>query len=671
MQILYIWVKRYGNFYEQEFNLNSKFRFSYGENQLICKLNEKYVKNFFNNLENKNLVIKEVTAIVGNNGAGKTTVLDLIMNLDKLNNTDYIIVTLDENKEFIITTNLNELNLFKLDGYNVKKLNNIKDIIKPNCIYHSSMLDHKYIKVDKSYTKDISTTNLVINGEDSQKDINKNSKNVIKDIEIFYNDFKMQVDFISNFEGRDNFIDFNLPDLLHIKTIGNKDYRDLIQKNAIDKYNDMYFDEIMFEIPIDRNDSRIKNKSISEYMIKELNKVVHNFKKIKLKFIEEEKLELSGYSLNSFKFIIAEGILFNFLIDKVARIEDSEENLLQMIKLIEMLTLNSTKVDYDANYFVDYVTEIISIYGEKHNHLINIDLLSQVTSMKILPILYQCDRINGIIEYIIGTKNIDSIKNIYDIYRNSVGLVEYLNFSWKMSSGEYNMLSLYSRLYWLIDKNTNKIKFNEYKTEDNFITVLLDEADMSFHPEWQRKYVYKLLNFFDKVYINHKLHIIFTTHSPILLSDIPNENVIYLKREENETAVISSNNKTFGANIYNLYNDNFFFNSHNSFGIIGEFATNKIVNIIKNIDLYCKTFNEESDLNYGTKLLKQCKDIIYITGEEYINIILNQKYRNLEKLLKFKSGDTVDIDDYKNCFNSMSPEEKKEFIKYIVENYKG
>lgn len=663
MELLYLWVEEYGNFYKQGFNFNSKFKFLYEEKKLECSLNKKHIKNFFYNLDNHKPVVQNITAIVGNNGAGKTTVLDLIMNMNKLDNTDFIIIGVNKNKEIIINTSFINLEVFTLDGYTVK-LSNELDLVKNfNCIYHSNTLDHRKPYEDKcSNIKDISTTNLIMTCEDNRRYTNQDERILVKDVGFFYNDFNLQLDFISHFDTRDNFIDFNLPKWLCVTTKIENNKRDILRRYASETYENKKLKDLDFEIPLKIVEEDYDKISISNFIINKLSKIFNEIKRNKFNLVNKEK--------QSLRFSITEGILFNFILGIYKDIEENEKNLKLLFYILEYMD-SEFKIIYSMEIeFIIDVLNLITQYNDKKIYEDKIRLLDQLICMKSTSYMGSLDKGRRCIEYKINTNNIDDIKNIYYIYVNSIEVVEYLSFSWKMSSGEYNMLSLFSRLYGLINKEVGKVIFNNHY-EDNCITVLIDEADMSFHPEWQRKYVDKLLIFFVKVYSKHNVNIIFTTHSPILLSDIPNENIIYLKREENETSVISSNNKTFGANIYNLYNDNFFFNSHNSFGIIGEFATNKIVNIIKNIDLYCKKFNEESDLDYGAKLLKQCKDIIDITGEEYINIILNQKYRNLEKLLKFKSGDTVDIEDYKNYFNSMSPEEKKEFIKYIVENYKG
>ena len=77
------------------------------------------------------------------------------------------------------------------------------------------------------------------------------------------------------------------------------------------------------------------------------------------------------------------------------------------------------------------------------------------------------------------------------------------------------------------------------------------------------------------------VQIILTSHSPIILSDFPNKNVIYLRRNNNKTLVDCNNDhkNTFGANVYSLFNDAFFMEN----GVVGELAKSKILSVYSEI----------------------------------------------------------------------------------------
>ena len=77
------------------------------------------------------------------------------------------------------------------------------------------------------------------------------------------------------------------------------------------------------------------------------------------------------------------------------------------------------------------------------------------------------------------------------------------------------------------------------------------------------------------------IQILVTSHSPFIVSDLPNENVIFLTKEENKGNCVVKNSlndmkKTFGANIHTLLSDSFFMES-----LMGEFAKSKIDGVIK------------------------------------------------------------------------------------------
>lgn len=69
------------------------------------------------------------------------------------------------------------------------------------------------------------------------------------------------------------------------------------------------------------------------------------------------------------------------------------------------------------------------------------------------------------------------------------------------------------------------------------IVFLLDEADLGFHPEWKKRYINALTTTLP-ILINSlkdkikNIQIIFATHDPLTLSDIPNTNVVYLKKNQ-------------------------------------------------------------------------------------------------------------------------------------------
>lgn len=109
------------------------------------------------------------------------------------------------------------------------------------------------------------------------------------------------------------------------------------------------------------------------------------------------------------------------------------------------------------------------------------------------------------------------------------------------------------------------------------IVLVLDEIELCFHPEYQRTFISRLINLIKRLHLNTYLsfHIVLTTHSPFILSDIPMENILYLslgERQHNENFI-----NPFGANINNILSQSFFLEN----GFMGEFAQSKINSLIE------------------------------------------------------------------------------------------
>lgn len=154
----------------------------------------------------------------------------------------------------------------------------------------------------------------------------------------------------------------------------------------------------------------------------------------------------------------------------------------------------------------------------------------------------------------------------YLINRDSGG---YYPFS-RMSSGERQLLNTASSIAYHL-KNLDRSKNTPTKIAYSNINVVLEEVELYFHPEYQRQFVNYLLTQIASAPFNRNLaiNLIFVTHSPFILSDIPRQNVLFLK---NGAPDRSMQEDTFGANIHTMLQSGFFLNSVP----IGDFAKVKI-----------------------------------------------------------------------------------------------
>lgn len=177
-----------------------------------------------------------------------------------------------------------------------------------------------------------------------------------------------------------------------------------------------------------------------------------------------------------------------------------------------------------------------------------------------------------------------------------------------LSYGEQQLLFVLNQIYALSYYSPVVDEVVPHFDIDNFI-VLLDEIELGFHPNWQKNIIGYFLDFL--LFIpNKKFHLIFSSHSPFILSDVPKQNIVFLKDGKQVDAL--EKKQTFGANIHTLLADGFFMDG----GLMGEFAKEKIEEVIK-------------FLNSDKSKIKDKKDvlnIIDIIGEPFLKQKLKDMY---------------------------------------------
>lgn len=225
-----------------------------------------------------------------------------------------------------------------------------------------------------------------------------------------------------------------------------------------------------------------------------------------------------------------------------------------------------------------------------------------------------------------------------------------------LSQGEEYLLNLFAAFF----------SNDELRTRKN-ILVFLDEPDLGFHPLWKKKMINALVenlpiiikesvfelsdseNYFSNQYekITISIQVIFTTHDPLTLSDIPNNNVLYLDKRNKGNLIIQnyeSTTKNFGANITDLLADSFFVGE----GLIGDFAKRKIQDIIDYIN--CKEKRESISWITEPKIAKR---VIEFIGEPFLNDKLNDMF--LEEFPEYKGDEILKLEqklnDLKNGSN--------------------
>ncbi len=180
-----------------------------------------------------------------------------------------------------------------------------------------------------------------------------------------------------------------------------------------------------------------------------------------------------------------------------------------------------------------------------------------------------------------------------------------------LSSGEQNLLDLFSRIYDAMVISPKKFTNIESKR-----LILLDEAEIGFHPDWQRRYINLVIQFIRKLVQNKRgeeFQVLISTHSPILLSDIPGCCVNYLyKDDEGKVSNVSDKGRkeSFATNVFEQYKESFFMSS-----LIGEYARQKLETLVQRIDNLNQMKDKEEEKE---RLMKEINLIGDIRIQEFL-----------------------------------------------------
>ena len=183
----------------------------------------------------------------------------------------------------------------------------------------------------------------------------------------------------------------------------------------------------------------------------------------------------------------------------------------------------------------------------------------------------------------------------------------------KISSGENQLINIVSSIVYHLN-NLDSVMIDRNLYNYGYINIMLDEVELYFHPDFQRKFIKYLLNYISKINLDRieGINLCLITHSPFILSDIIDENILFLGD------TVDDERRTFGANIYDLLADGFFLND----GFIGEFAENRIQEIIDYLN------DKKIDRPVWFKNEKEVKLLIEKIGEPFLKKKLLEMFYN-------------------------------------------
>ena len=522
-------------------------------------------------LSNNRSIPININAIVGENGSGKSTLIELIYWMNYNLGCKFNLLETDEGEKYLIndeldlqllySINIDIFYIIKFKGGQIEqcKFKLINDTLiadsKPHCPPISSIRDLK----DFFYSIVVNYSQYALNALEMGEWINP----------LFHKNDGYQTPIVLSPMRLNGNIDINK----ERKLLSRRLQANVLEKvigNDADSLRNLANNKI----------AKVLSVSYDTQYFEELEKKVgiidsNSFKETKDGIISNFKLDINNNDTNYATFVELiikyvyyklKKIVFTYPVYSSYRDQKSIKNIKNLLSVIK--TSNSHIV-FKVKGAILHLKYFSSIYGKsKFNFdfpfIIEIAYFSKVIENEIKK--KEKFLINTFMMAMPSFFNVDIIPEI-DLPLSS------------FSSGEKQRIySLSSIIYHLINLNSveeQKLLSGEKFANYSYINIVLDEIELYYHPEWQRRYVADLLDYISKInpvnLANIKgINIMFITHSPYILSDITKFNILKLK--EGTQQLTLSSGETFGANIHDLLKNSFFLEG----GSMGELAKDKI-----------------------------------------------------------------------------------------------
>ena len=590
MQLVYQWIDKYRSINDNnllnnlELNFHHKYRFKYdGKDKLEFEILEKtnYIDTYYK--ENQ-----YYSMIVGKNGSGKSSIFEMLYNginisLDMKSRKEkirdkFIAIFLDKDKFLFYG--------FGINGQNEIYVSRIESINKINLdIEYREYIDNlRILSINSDFG---SLENIETNYEMSRERIKISDNIKKKDITTFLLDRQQAFENNSfmNANMYEAILNYSKNDFIQSFLLNYKYFKS-IENNDIELPQYVYF---KFDIP-PKNYYEYKFKKVINESSEKIKDFLIELSETLLDYYDSIKLssELSIFQkIESFYiFYLIDKYLF-YTSDKTVFIDTLlKVDIISKIKNINFENLDNLYFDYTIdirfNPFREFLTLkdiVIALKNTYHkviDHSIIINELENQEYMRNLSL------------------SVDSFKQIF-----TLGQI-YLSYDFypMLSSGHQQLFKTFNYIL----EGIKKFEKNGDSYQKD-VLILLDEPDIRLHYEWQRNYI-KWLSIFLEQFEDFNFHIIINTHSNLMLSDIPKENVIVLDRKDNKTSIKNITTQTLAQNLFENLNNDFFLDK-----FIGAYIEDKIKDILKKDDI---TINEKELIgNLGEKILRVSLEMKY------------------------------------------------------------
>lgn len=654
-KLLYLYIGSINRTFEnQGINFTNDFRIEYDDETQFLIIKQNY--NPYSDLWGKS--IQDINLIVGKNGAGKTTLLDFLGSIKQERNELFYREKQIKDMKWFALYHIKD-DKFVIEGYDPEFIKNINTTSEGDSYDYSF-----YVKYDYLNQAIINLNYIQLEQVNLSADKNEGTKTLLNEkmVTLYFTNNRNK-NWTQNHElgsGTDYGVSFNrvylqYPEFSNIYRFIVKEYLNWDTQSDINHA----LCHIKLEENYNLNDAWSKEEKIAQIdldLYKNPNLILGFDREFNLKlpkgFISTNKKNEKRNWTNKERYIISYleymiiGLWTNLIVDndrqiirdKIESVEllmDSFHNriiyLLEVVQIVFDLLNSSEEYYSEEPYIFDIfiIQQFVSTLKE-----IDKSFFKSYTTISLYLNRTFNEAIHNLLQ-IIDKKS----PRFFGVKRESIN-VSFSNFS----NGQMEFINGFSNLYSAVDAAINNSKLSS-------ILVLLDEPDVSFHPEWSRMYIHNLVKFFENINLEREVtyQLIITTHSPFIVSDVPKEfiNCIYIDENNSNKRVIKKAKFGLMSNFYDIIKSDFFINSP-----IGEHAQTVFKNLIAGIEeLELGESDNEERKEYMRNEIKKMEGIISAIGERIIR-------DKLLKLLNDKKAVLFSLNDVDRRINELEDEIK-------------
>lgn len=507
MKLAYIWISEHKVLKNIQLIIDSSLDCDYKHGNLTIHRNES-AKIYYNGVS--------ISAIIGKNGTGKSTVLEFLEDSASGGNSSGIIVWYDDvGNVFICPVNIYKKNINILTTEEYSVIDDYQDFLNINnvsLIKSSNLTDANRLEVIKK-----NKSKLIY--DLSLSDYQKQSLSFIRER------FSRLMSYLQHYSASDD-----------------------LQKTTI-KYTFKF------------------SPSSTAFLRSVLDEVIdRNFIFFEKRDLEKLHFEfINHYNSNNHFSIESQLIKFNIslICQGASRKIKKERSIQDVLYLILMICYVRDNSSFNINFITDLLSQYNKNINDQKNNFFEKDDIFEIIEYidkeikKIINLSYEVnhlindekvlfiknEKLDG---FYLETSHVDTIFNLSELIGYlSNSIAKNIPYGWEgFSTGEFAKLNLFSELYYFIN--------NPKRSSKESYFIFMDEVDLYLHPDWQRNFLSDLLIFISKNFPIERTQILMTTHSPIIIGDFLPENIITLIKN-NKGIVSIGESHGFGTQITDLY----------------------------------------------------------------------------------------------------------------------